>query len=238
MGDLYPNLGFDPCPGDLAGYEALAGYAGRSAATLTDAAKTLAAAGSDQWRGHAADAFRGHVHTDLLPLVGKAANSIGQAATALREWALTLASLQDEARALDRQAAPYQVQLTAALRSAGLPATAQPPYQATLRPAHQARIDEANTALSGITARASDLHAQYLAVVQRTGSQLEDAGNMSLSRQGNSRSCGTVRRATGTPSCVRLATSSTTKHSGSSSPGWPTSSPRWPGCWRCSRHSA
>jgi hypothetical protein len=48
MGDLYPNLGFDPRPGDLAGYEALAGYAGRSAATLTDAARTLASAGSDQ----------------------------------------------------------------------------------------------------------------------------------------------------------------------------------------------
>jgi hypothetical protein len=178
MGNLYPSLGFDPCPGDLAGYEALAGYAGRSAATLTEAAKTLASAGSDQWHGQAADAFRAHVHTDVLPLASKAANSIGQAATAFRDWALALASLQDEARALDRQAAPYQAQLTAALRSAGLPATARPPYRATFEPAQQARLDEATTALGGISARASDIHGRYLAAVQRTGSQLADAGNL------------------------------------------------------------
>jgi hypothetical protein len=178
MGDLYPNLGFDPCPGDLPGYEALAAYASRSAATLNDAVRTLASAGSDQWRGQAADAFRTHVHTNVLPLAGKAADSVGRAATALHDWALTLASLQDEARALDQQAAPYKVQLTATLRSAGLPATAQPPHAAKLTSAQQTRIDEATTALAGITARANEIHAQYLAAVQRTASQLDDAGNM------------------------------------------------------------
>jgi hypothetical protein len=40
------------------------------------------------------------------------------------------------------------------------------------------QLDEATTALAGITARACDIHARYLAAVQRTGSQLEDAGNM------------------------------------------------------------
>jgi hypothetical protein len=47
-GDPYPDLGFDPCPGDLGGYQAAAQFAGRSA-------------GSQDWRGAAADAFRGHV---------------------------------------------------------------------------------------------------------------------------------------------------------------------------------
>jgi hypothetical protein len=42
----YPNLGFDPCPGDLGGYQGLAAYASRSATTLTSAVSTLAAAGS------------------------------------------------------------------------------------------------------------------------------------------------------------------------------------------------
>lgn len=178
MGDPYPNLGFDPCPGDLPGYEALAAYASRSAATLTGAVRTLAAAGSDQWRGQAADAFRAHVRIDVLPLANKAADSVGRAATALHDWALTLAALQDQARALDRQAAQYQVQRTAVLRSAGLPATARPPYPATLKPAQQTQVGEAATALAGITARASEIHAEYLAAVQRTASQLEDAGNM------------------------------------------------------------
>jgi hypothetical protein len=178
MADIYPSLGFDPCPGDLTGYRALAAYASRSATVLSGAVRSLAAAGSDQWRGQAADAFRTHVHADVLPLAGKAADSVGRAATALHSWALTLAALQDEARTLDRQVAPYHVQLTAALRAAGLPATAQPPYAARLTSAQQSRIDEATTALAGIAARAEEIHAQYVAAVQRAGSQLEDAGNM------------------------------------------------------------
>jgi hypothetical protein len=178
MADLYPNIGFDPCPGDLTGYQALAAYASRSAATLTDAQRTLASAGSEQWRGQTADAFRAHVHTDVLPLASKAVTSISQAALALHDWARTLAALQDEARALDRQAAPYQTQLAAALRSAGLSSTAQLPYAAKLKPAQQAQIDAASTALAGITSRASQIHAEYLAAVQRTAGQLQNAGNM------------------------------------------------------------
>jgi hypothetical protein len=178
MADIYPNLGFDPCPGDLTGYQALAAYATRSATVLTGAARTLSAAGSEQWRGQAADAFRAHVHADVLPLAGEAADSVGRAATALHGWALTLAALQNEARALDRQAEPYHIQLTAALRAAGLPATAQPPYAAKLTSAQRTRIDEATAALAGITARADEIHAQYLAAVQRASSQLQDAGNM------------------------------------------------------------
>jgi hypothetical protein len=178
MGDLYPNLGFDPCPGDLSGYEALAAYASRSAAMLTDAARTLASAGSDQWRGQAADAFRAHVQSDVLPLASKAAGSVGQAAAALHQWAVTLAALQDEARALDRQAAPCHLQLTAALRAAGLPGTAQPPYATKLTTAQQAQVDAATTALTGITARASELHTAYLTAAARASGQLEDAGNM------------------------------------------------------------
>jgi hypothetical protein len=178
MADIYPNLGFDPCPGDLAGYQALADYASRSATVLTGAVRTLAGAGSEQWRGQAADAFRAHVHADVLPLASEAAESVGRAATALRGWALTLAALQDEAHALDRQAEPYHVQLTAALRAAGLPATAQPPYAAKLTSAQRTRIGEATTALAGLTAKADEIHAQYLAAAQRAGSQLENAGNM------------------------------------------------------------
>ena len=178
MGDLYPNLGFDPCPGDLAGYEALAAYASRSAVTLTQAVRVLASANSGQWRGQAADAFRAHVQADVLPLANKAAESVGRAAAALHNWALTLAGLQGEAQALDRQAAPYQVQLIVALRAAGLPATAQPPYTVKLTSAQQSRVDDARTALAGITARANEIHAEYLTAVQRTDSQLEDAGTM------------------------------------------------------------
>ena len=176
--DLYPNLGYDPCPGDVPGYQALAVYAGRSAATLADAVRILGSAGSQQWRGQAADAFRAHVRTDVLPLAGKASDSVGQAATALRAWAITLAGLQDEARVLDLQAAPYREQILVSLRAAGIPATAAPPYPASVTSARQGRLNEANTALAAIGVRADGIHARYLTAIQRAGSQLDDAGNM------------------------------------------------------------
>ena len=178
MASPYPYLGFDPCPGDLRGYQALADYAGRSATTLVTVGQTLASANSQDWRGQAADAFRTHVHQEVLPLARKASDSVGAAATALRTWAVTLAGLQDEARALDRQAAPYRDDLNVALRSAGLPVGSTPPYPATVKPAQQARLDQANSALSAILAKANDLHTQYLAAVQQADSQLDDAGNM------------------------------------------------------------
>jgi hypothetical protein len=118
MASSYPNLGFDPCPGDLAGYQALTAYAGRSAAAVADAVSTLSSAGSQDWRGQAADAFRTHVACDVLPLARKASDSVGQAAAALRTWSLTLAQLQEEARALDQQAAPYRADQDATLRAA------------------------------------------------------------------------------------------------------------------------
>ena len=178
MAGPYPNLGFDPCPGDLRGYQALADYAGRSATTLVTAVQTLASANAQDWRGHAADAFRTHVHQEVMPLARKASDSVAAAAAALRTWAVTLAGLQDEARALDRQAAPYHDDLNVALRSAGLPAGSTPPYPATVKPAQRARLDQANSALSAILAKANDLHTRYQAAVQQADSQLDDAGNM------------------------------------------------------------
>jgi hypothetical protein len=178
MAGPYPNLGFDPCPGNLRGYQALADYAGRSATTLVTAVQTLASANSQDWRGQAADAFRTHVHQEVMPLARKASDSVAAAATALRTWAATLAGLQDEARALDRQAAPYRDELDTLLRSAGLPAGSTPPYPGTVKPVQRVRLDQANGALSAILAKANDLHTRYLADVQRVQGQLDDAGNM------------------------------------------------------------
>jgi hypothetical protein len=157
----YPNLGFDPCPGDLRGYQALAAYAGRSATTLADAVQTLTSAEPQEWRGQAAGAFRAHVDQDVLPLARKAGDSVGKAAATLHTWAITLAGLQDEARALDRQAAPYRAELDAALRFAGLPAGSTPPYPVAIKLSQTARPDEANTALAGVLAKADDIHTRW-----------------------------------------------------------------------------
>lgn len=178
MTETYPNLGFDPCPGDLAGYHALADYAHRSAATLEASVRTLSAAGPSassgpsSWRGQAATAFQAHLDRDVLPLASQASGSVQQAATTLRAWYLTLAEMQDEARALDTRARPYREELAISQRRPGS------------GPAAAARVDEAKTALAAILIQADDLHTRYLSAVSRTSTQLQDAGHMAPSAPG------------------------------------------------------
>lgn len=187
----YPNLPYDPCPGDLEGYHALSEYAGRPAGQVGQAARVLALAQSPEWVGQTADAFREHVHADVLPLVNAAADSVGNAAGALRVWYLNLSSLQAQARALNSQAAPYVSDLAAANNS--LPAGEQVtpgqspfaiapnPFTPLLTPAQQAARASAEAAagmLRTIAAKADALHQEYLAAVRQCASQLSPAGNM------------------------------------------------------------
>lgn len=175
----YPYLPYDPCPGDLPGYQAMATYTGRSAGTLAEAVALLASAGSPDWRGETANAFRVHVRDDVLPLASKAVSAIGHAATALTGWSGTLAALQDEAQALNRQAAPYWNELSALngikARAALNPVFANEPV---LTRSQQLRFDEATSVLDAISATVDEVYSRYLAAVQRTGDQLQSAGNM------------------------------------------------------------
>jgi hypothetical protein len=186
----YPNLPYDPCPGDLDGYLALSEYAARSATGVDQAAKVLALAQSPEWVGQTADAFREHVHADVLPLVNTAASSVGKAASALREWYLTLSALQTEAQALNRQAAPYMSDLEVANRLLPPSERVVPgqsltllsaPLALLLTPAQKtakANAEAAAWTLNGIIRQADDLHDQYLAAVRQCANQLELAGNM------------------------------------------------------------
>ena len=187
----YPHLPYDPCPGDLDGYQALSDYASRSAGWVEQAAKVLSLAQSPEWAGQSADAFREHVHSDVLPLVNTAASSVGKAANALRAWYLTLSSLQAQAQAFNSQAAPYVTELDAA--NSSLPASEQvapgqsapaiplSPLALMLTPAQQtarAKAEAAAGMLSGIIGKVDELHQQYLTAVRQCANQLDLAGNM------------------------------------------------------------
>jgi hypothetical protein len=174
----YPNLGFNPCPGDVDGYRALADYAGRAAAMLSSAEHELASAGSEDWRGEAAAAFRAHVSDDVLPLASKANNSVAEAASALQWWVQTLAQLQAEAGVLNSQAGPWHDQRVATLAAAKLPSFTTPPYPLTVPAAQRTQLEEADSALNSILTRANNLQAEYNAAVSRTAGQLQSAGNM------------------------------------------------------------
>src|SRR5260370_24365583 len=83
MDDIYPNLVFYPCPGDLTGYEALAAYPGRAATALSGAVRSLAAAGSDHLRGQAAATLPTPEHALVPPLARKPGGRSSPAATGL-----------------------------------------------------------------------------------------------------------------------------------------------------------
>lgn len=185
----YPNLPYDPCPGDLDGYQTLKDYAGKSARYVEEAAKVLAMAQSPEWVGKTADAFRDHLHADVLPLVDTAASSIGKAAAALSAWYTTLQGLQHQAARLNQLAAPYAAELAAANRSLPFSAqvtTGKPAFELalplpTLTAAQKTAKSNAEAAagsLNGIYRQVNNLHQEYLAAVSRCAGQLDAAGNM------------------------------------------------------------
>ena len=80
----FPALGFDPAPGDPAAARDLARTIGLLAHEVGAAASTLSGADSQDWTGLHADAFRAHLHQDVVPLVRTAA---GCSAGPRRHWA-------------------------------------------------------------------------------------------------------------------------------------------------------
>ncbi len=120
MSDSYPNLGFDPCPGDLGAAESVA-QTMREVATLssgTHTAMTAINTSSGIWVGRAADAFS-EAFDEVPPYLQRAVNAIDAAARALQHWVYDLDRFQQTARRLEEEAAAAQAAVADTL-SAGL----------------------------------------------------------------------------------------------------------------------
>lgn len=134
---VFPGLGFDPTPGD----ESLAQVA---TATLRDAAQALEqisnvlhGSGStrEQWRGQAAEAFRGLMDDELRPKIDQAAESFNGSLRALEGWMSFMGGAQETSRRFEREAVDLKDKLDAKNAALGSLPPAPPPGAAPPGPA-------------------------------------------------------------------------------------------------------
>lgn len=177
----FPNLGWDPTPGDVE----LTRAAARQVSALGEELGTLVAqlqgADGGRWEGETARAFQRNVQDDLLPLLQQGRESFDKAGGALRGWAGSLSGLQDEADALEREAGQRQAAVDSASRAAG---SAPPDADRATVTGLQDRVDQAKSAASNIQQRADELHERYLGAAKSVGGNLDHAGGIAPDEPG------------------------------------------------------
>ncbi|MFK8848033.1 hypothetical protein [Streptomyces sp. Ac-502] len=197
MTQPYPNLGFNPAPGDIAAVSDLK-------AKLTSLAETLAQAhrlvqqlqSGSSWEGDAAVAFREELDGVLPDNLTKAHTSLLKAADALDDWSRALLGYQGDAKKLDTEAKAAHDKLDMA-KELEENASNNPDLKlahqtfddaASLQNA-QARLDKATTALndargsvtdaqdllSSIKRRAHDLESEHASTARGKASSIRDA---------------------------------------------------------------
>ncbi|MBY8883206.1 putative T7SS-secreted protein, partial [Actinacidiphila acidipaludis] len=184
-------------PGDVDRTRSLARQIGDLHTELTTTVNELDRIDCGYWKGEAAKAFIAHIDSDVTPLIKKAHDSFGRASDALSRWADQLHGFQDEADALEREAATKQGALDHAKTAAGQPptdhTTPHPSPEASPNPDPQAQADakkkqqavtDASTALDGVRNRADELHTRYTNAASAISHDLDKAGDIAPDKPG------------------------------------------------------
>lgn len=171
----YPNLGFDPAPGQISIVSGLTEKLKKSAQTIADAHQMIENLRSgSSWEGDAAVAFREQLDGALPTNLKNAHTSITRAATALADWQRALDGYQDRARTLDGQAKDAQGKVDTA-EGREKSASANPDLKlagqsftddAELKSA-QARLDKATEELTKARQAVTDARTEYDDVIRR-----------------------------------------------------------------------
>lgn len=191
----FPHLGYDPTPGDVERTRSLGRQLGDLHGELSTTVSELDRIECGYWKGEAAKAFIQHIDTDVTPLIKKAHDSFGRASDALSRWADQLHGFQDEADALEKEAATKQGALDHAKSALATPptdgTTPHPTPEATPDPAaeaedkkkHQAVTDAAGE-LQGVRHRADELHTRYTNAAKAISHDLDKAGDIAPDKPG------------------------------------------------------
>ncbi|MFF1716404.1 putative T7SS-secreted protein [Streptomyces sp. NPDC058268] len=167
----YPDLGFDPAPGDCDTVKELRKKLGTCVTVLRDTRKVVTKLmDGSYWEGDAAVAFRESVKDGPLPLnLKNAARSIEKAATQLERWEGDLHDYQRRARALDGKAKDAREALKAAKGHADTAGDdpdldkkgdKQDDAKKSLKLAH-GKVEDAQAELDRILARARSLEEEH-----------------------------------------------------------------------------
>lgn len=100
----YPNLGFDPTPGDYVAASNVADYVRDAVDALEEIRSVLHGADDGEWRGKAAIAFRDLLDDDLRPKIDEAYESFGGASRVISNWKNYIDTSQAATRRLEQRA--------------------------------------------------------------------------------------------------------------------------------------
>lgn len=186
----YPNLGFDPTPGDVWEVNQTVRTLRSTAAALAEIRSVLHGADDGEWRGQAAIAFRDLLAHDLRPKIDAAELAFEEAFRALDAWSEDLATFQHRTRQIEERARRAQDDIDAASATlaalpAELPAGTPPPED----PAERSRLEtedrnrrtqttalsEARIRLEGARDDAEALQEEYEARGRDIAGMLADA---------------------------------------------------------------
>ncbi|MFE7671699.1 putative T7SS-secreted protein [Streptomyces albidoflavus] len=149
-GELFPALGFVPCPGDHTVAEDVARTVRRTAKALNEICQVLHGTGVGAWEGKTAEAFREQFDDEFRPRMDEARDSFGSAATALEDWARYMEMKQAAADRLEAQAATVDRELSAARRKAEkLDESEDKGAKGEKGDKHEDRVREAGRAVDG-----------------------------------------------------------------------------------------
>lgn len=181
----YPNLGFDPAPGDLETVRQLVSGVGTVARDGDDAQTHLKKIGTSEgiWVGQSADAFTDSV-SEIPPYLKKALGAMNSAYRALSSWESSLGSYQARARRLEQDAADAAERVSAAKGALdGVPKDSSDTSEkekekhAKDEKGKKDAYESANHGLEAVRDRARSLHAEYTAAADDASRLIKNAAD-------------------------------------------------------------
>ncbi|MFE7896031.1 putative T7SS-secreted protein [Streptomyces sp. NPDC057424] len=181
----YPNLGFDPAPGDLETVRLMVSAIGRVNREGGTAQTQLAKVGTSDgiWAGQAADAFTKSVDK-IPPYLKRALGSIETTHRVLSNWETSLDGFQARARKLEEEAAAAARKASTAKgaldalpsNTSGIPDKEQEKHDKD-KESKQRAYDSAHGELEAVRSRARTLNAEYVTAADATARAVKDAAD-------------------------------------------------------------
>ncbi|MFJ5290048.1 putative T7SS-secreted protein [Streptomyces sp. NPDC088348] len=183
--EKYPNLGFDPAPGDLETVRLLVAVVGKVAHHGGEAQTHLHKLGTSDaiWVGKSADAFSDSV-ANIPPYLKKALGSLSTAHRALSTWESSLSGFQARARRLEEEGATVARKVSSARDNLDQMPDDVSHMSAKEKEEHekdkkskQSAYDSASSDLDDVRNRAHALHAEYSSAGDDTSRLIKGAAD-------------------------------------------------------------
>ncbi|AOW88473.1 enoyl-CoA hydratase/isomerase family protein [Streptomyces olivaceus] len=166
----FPNIGWDPTPGNVDDTRDLAKKLGSLASDLGTAVRELERIECGAWKGKTAIAFTEYVGEDVTPLIRKSFESFDKASRALHRWSNELEDFQDEANRLEK--------------SAGKKLDERADAEAKADGKGSKELGEASSAVDGVVQKVHDLEERFKEAARLIGKELDKAGDLAPNEPG------------------------------------------------------